>query len=131
SASDTGDKASPLVQFFNGVLNIDSASAPASRTASARRAACRSRSTTSVAGNSQALHAHGRRIGAVAEDEVVSRGEALEYFAQMAGDGDFAHRICEHAVLDPKPRGAAAIVAGHQIDADTDQVGDKESFRDR
>src|SRR5580704_3862157 len=130
SASDTGDSASPLVQFFNGVLNIDSASAPASRTASARRAACCLRSTTSVAGNSQALHAHGRRIGAVTEDEVVSRREALEYFAQMPGDGDFAHRICEYAVLDPKPRGAAAIVAGHQIDSDADQIGDIETVGD-
>src|SRR5580704_13358013 len=129
SASDTGDSASPLVQFFSGVLNIDSASAPASRTASARRAACRSRSTTSVAGNSQALHAHRRRIGAVTEDEVVSRRQALEYFGQMPGDGDFAHRICEHAVLDPKTGGATAIVAGHQIDADADQVGDKETVR--
>src|ERR1700734_2501087 len=113
SASDTGDNASPLVQFFNGVLNIDSASRPASRTASARRCACRCRSTTSVAGNSQALHAHGRRIGAVAEDEVVARRQALEYFGQMSGDGDFAHRISELAVLDPKTRSAAAIVAGH------------------
>src|ERR1700686_4335671 len=130
SASDTGDNASPLVQFFNGVLNIDSASAPASRTASARRAACCCRSTTSVAGNSQALHAHRRRIGAVTEDEVVRRRQALEYFAQMPGDGDFAHRICEHAVLDPKTRGAAAIVAGHQIDADADQVGDIETVGD-
>src|SRR6202023_3602244 len=130
SASDTGDKASPLVQFFNGVLNIDSASAPASRTASARRAAWRCRSTTSVAGNSQALHAHGRRIGAVTEDEVGWGREALEYFAQMPGDGDFAHRISEHAILDPKPRGAAAIVAGYQIDADADQVGDIKTVGD-
>src|SRR5258708_23603243 len=116
SASDTGDKASPLVQFFSGVLNIDNASAPASRTASARRADCCCRSTTSVAGNSQALHAHGRRIGAVAEGEVVRRRQALEYFGQPAGDGDFAHRIGERAVLDPKTRRAAAIIAGHQID---------------
>src|SRR5579862_5564388 len=99
SASDTGDSASPLVQFFNGVLNIDSAKAPASRTASASRAACCCRSTTSVAGNSQALHAHGRRIGAVAEGEVVRRHETLEYFREVAGDGDFAHRISQHAVL--------------------------------
>src|SRR5580692_351182 len=130
SASDTGDKASPLVQFVSGVLNIDSASAPASRTASARRAACCSRSTTSVAGNSQALHAHRRRIGAVTEDEVVSRRKALEYFGQMPGDGDFTHRISEHAVLDPKTRGAAAIVAGHQIDTDADQVGDIKTIGD-
>src|ERR1700692_1197452 len=130
SASDTGDKASPLVQFFSGVLNIDKARAPASRTASARRAACFCRSTTSVAGNSQALHAHRRRIGAVTEDEVVSRCEALEYFGEMPGDGDFTHWKSKLAVLDPKPRGAAAIVAGHQIDADADQVGDIETVRD-
>src|SRR5580692_5796621 len=130
SASDTGDKASPLVQFFNGVLNIASASAPASRTASARRAVCRFRSTTSVAGNSEALHAHGRRIGAVAEDEVVSRRQALEYFGQVPGDGDFAHRKSERAVLDPKSGGAAAIVAGHQVDAHADQVGDIETVGD-
>src|SRR6202049_3148827 len=99
SASDTGDNASPLVQFFNGVLNIDSASAPASRTASARRAACCLRSTTSMAGNSQALHAHGRRIGAVAEGEIVRRRQAFEYFGEVSGDGDFAHRKSELAVL--------------------------------
>src|SRR5580693_894367 len=127
SASDTGDKASPLVQFFSGVLNIASAKAPASRTASARRAACCCRSTTSVAGNSEALHAHGRRIGAVAEDEVVRRRQALEYFGEVPGDSDFAHRISELAILDPKSRGAAAIIAGHQVDAHADQVGDIET----
>src|SRR5258708_19261446 len=130
SAADSGDKASPLVQLFSGVLNIDNANAPASRTLFARRAACCVRPTPSVAGNSQALHAHGRRIGAVAEGEIVRRRQALEYFGEVTGDGDFTHRIGQHAVFDPKTRRAAAIVAGHQVDADADQVGDIEAVGD-
>jgi len=128
SASETGDKASPC-QFFSGVLNIASASAPASRTASARPAACRCRSTTSVAGNSQALHAYGRRIGAVAEDEVVSRRQALEYFGQMPAMVTSLTGKVSVPFSIQKPS-AAAIVASHQVDADPDQVGDIEAVRD-
>src|SRR5262249_50744051 len=104
SASDTGEAASPLVQLFSGVPNIDRANRPASRTLAASRAASRCRST-SVAGNNQALHAHGRCIGAIAEGEVASRREALEYLGEMAGDGDFAHRISQRAALDPEAGG--------------------------
>jgi len=58
----TGDDVGPLVQLRIGVRNIESASAPASRTDAARRAAARAAST-SMTGNSQTLHAQRRRMG--------------------------------------------------------------------
>src|SRR5580704_18303667 len=100
SASETGDCASPLVQLFSGFRNIDSANAPASRTLSSRRAACCCRST-SLAGNSHTLQTDRRRIRAVAEYEIVRRRQAHEDIGEMPGDGDFAHRIGQFAVLDP------------------------------
>src|ERR1700722_9309178 len=129
SASDTGDCASPLVQFFSGVLNIESASAPASRTLAWSRAACRCRST-SLAGNSQALYADGRRVGAVTEHEIVGRHEALEDLREMPGDGHLAHREGRLAVLDPEARGAAAVIAGDEVDAHADQAGDVKTVLD-
>src|SRR5690348_11567618 len=89
SASLTGDDA-PLVQLFSGAPNIASASAPASRTHAASRAASAASSAGSVAGNGQALDAQGRRVGAVAEFQIVRRREALEYVEQAAGDGHLA-----------------------------------------
>src|SRR5580700_5525246 len=102
SASQTGDEA-PLVQFFKGVPNMERASAPASRTLDARCWAARARSTVSVARNSQALHADGRSVGAVAEGKIVRRFETLEHFEQLPGDRDLAHRVGQFAVLDPEP----------------------------
>src|SRR5581483_2754161 len=130
SASLTGDSDGPLVQFFSGVWNSERASAPASRTALASRAANGTRSSTSVACNSEALHAQRRRIGAVAEGQVVRRREACEHFVEMAGDGDFADRIGPHAVLDPEAGGAAAVLAGHGVDAHADQIGDVKAVLD-
>src|SRR5579863_7681173 len=82
SASLTGDEA-PLVHCLSGVPNSDSANAPASRTAAAKPSARRTASDDSLAGNSQTLHAHGRRVGAVAENEIVCRCEAFEDLRQM------------------------------------------------
>src|ERR1700722_5136510 len=129
SASETGDEA-PLVQFFSGVPNRESASAPASRTDAARRSAARVRSTPSVACNRQALQAHGRRVRPVTECQIVRWFEASEHFQELAGDRDFAHRISQFAILDPETGGAAAIIARHHVDTHADQAGDKEAILD-
>src|SRR5688500_11727452 len=102
SASDTGEDA-PLVQFFSSVRNSDNASAPALRTASVSKAASRasiSRVTIPSCPRSaltsakrQSLDANRRRIDAVTELQIVGRDHRLEYFEQMSGDRDLAHRI--------------------------------------
>ena len=48
----------------------------------------------------------------------------------MAGDCHLAHRIGQFAVLDPETRGAAAVIAGHQVGAHADQVGHVEAVLD-
>src|SRR5580693_3537404 len=98
SASLTGEEA-PLIQFFSGVPNMDSASRPASRTEAPSTSTARAVSSASMAGNGETLYAQRRRVGAVAEDEIVGRFEALEYFQQVSGDGHFADRISQLAVL--------------------------------
>src|SRR5215468_10726543 len=130
SASHTGEFL-PLVQFRTGAPNLPSASAPASRTAlSIQPVSLATEMSASVTGNGETLHAHGRGIGAVAEREVVGRRQRAEHIEQVAGDGDLAHRIGEFAALDPEAGGAAAVVAGHQVDAHADQIVDVESFLD-
>src|SRR6476661_8198214 len=84
SASETGEDA-PLVQFFNSVRNSERARPPASRTVSfsnwesrAKLAAC----TLSASAKRQSLDAHGRRINAVTERQVVGDHHRLEYLQQ-------------------------------------------------
>src|SRR5580704_14874299 len=48
----------------------------------------------------------------------------------MSGDGDLADRKSALAVLDPETGRAAAVIAGHQIDALADQFGDVEAVLD-
>src|SRR5579863_3670847 len=119
SASLTGDDPA-LVHDLIGLLNIFSASMPASRTQTASSAAVLAGSMTSVAGNGHALNAQGRRVYAVAKDQVVRRDETGEHFGKMPGDGDFAHRIGALAVFDPESGSATAIIPGYQIDAHAD-----------
>src|SRR6266446_2460000 len=111
SASLTGDD-SPLIHCRNGCRKVRSATSPAARTvsASAGASALRLRSTS---GNGQPLDAHRRRVGAIAELEIVSGLKRSEYCDQIARDRDFAHRVAAAAILDPEPRRAAAVVAGH------------------
>src|SRR3954470_23975508 len=109
SASETGDDA-PLVQFFSSVRNSDRASAPASRTVSASSALLRATAAllsirASASANRQPLDAQRRRIDAVAEFQVVGRGERFEHLEQMSGDRHFADRIGDLAVIDPEPGG--------------------------
>src|SRR3954467_552482 len=116
SASDTGEE-TPLVQFFSSVRNSDSASAPASRTASASSAPSPAmirslRLSALTSANRQSLDAQRRRIDAVAEFQIVGRRERFEHLDQMTGDGHFAHRKGNLAVLDPESGCAAAVIAG-------------------
>src|SRR5947208_1909360 len=131
SASDTGDEA-PLVQFFSSVRNSDSASAPASRTVSVSSAASRAmfRSRASTTAKRQSLDAHGRRIDAVAEFQIVGRRQRFEDRQQMACNRHLADGIGDLAVLDPETGGAAAVIAGDAVDAGADQVGDVETLLD-
>src|SRR5882757_2062288 len=125
SASDTGDEA-PLIQFFNSVRNSDSASAPASRTVSVSSAASRALipSRVSASAKRQALDAHRRRIDAIAEFQIVGGRQRFEHRQQVPRDRHLAYGIGDLAVLDPESGCAAAVVAGHAIDAGADQVGD-------
>src|SRR3954447_15128487 len=103
SASETGDEA-PLVQFFSSVRNSDSASAPASRTVSVSSAASRALIDSSVSASAkrQALDAHGRRIDAVAEFQIVGRRQRLEDRQQRTSGRHLADGIGDLAVLDPE-----------------------------
>src|SRR6059058_205752 len=105
SASDTGDDL-PLIHCLSSVLNMRSASAPASRTASVNNALSRTRAG-SAASNGETFDPHGRGIQAVAERQIVGRGQRLEDLEQVPRDRDFADRVGDLAVLDPEPAGAA------------------------
>src|SRR5215472_1697478 len=127
SASETGEF-SPLVQVCIGVRKERSASAPASRTAASKCEA--SWPTFSYAGNGEALDTNGRRVGAIAKGEIVGRGQRPEHLQQMTGDRHLTHRVGQLTVLDPKPGGAATVVAGHDIGAHADQIGDVQALGD-
>src|SRR5690242_15519904 len=84
-------------------------------------------STISRPGDGQALDSHRRRIGRALELQVAGRSHVQEHVLQVPGHGDAAHGPRKLAVLDPEARGAAAVVAGHAVDAEADQVGDVEA----
>src|SRR5262245_63893307 len=84
----------------------------------------------SSAGNGETLHAHRRRIGPETELQIVRGKECLEHVDQISGDRYFADWITAFAILDPEAAGAAAVVAGHVIDAHTDEVGDVKALGD-
>src|SRR5262249_23638465 len=128
SASLTGEEA-PLIQLVGSRRKVRSATAPASRTANARRSRSTTRSASSAA-NGETLHAHGGRIGCETKSQIVGRKERLELVDQVSGDRPLADRVAALAVLDPEAAGAAAVVAGHVIDAHADQVGDVEALGD-
>src|SRR5260370_10846970 len=134
SASDTGEDA-PLVQFFSSVRNSDNASAPAYGTVSASNAASRVRISSCIASaltsaKRQSLDAHRRSIDAITEFQVVGGHQRFEYLEKMPRDRHLAHRIGDLAIFNPETGCAAAVVAGHAIDARTNQVGDVKSLLD-
>src|SRR5690348_11497103 len=87
-------------------------------------ASSRARSeASSLAGNSQILHGHRRRICAIPELKIVGRGQCAEYLLQMPGDGDLAHRIGCLAVFNPEPGRAAAVVTGDYVGPGPDEIG--------
>src|SRR4051812_8781209 len=121
SASETGDEA-PLVQVFNSVWNIESASLPASRTTSLSKLASRVRSAVPEpwilpSSKRQSLDAHRRRVDAIAEFQVVGRRHRLEDLEQMARYRHLAHGVTDLAIFDPEAGCAAAVVAGNAVDA--------------
>ncbi len=91
----TPARSSPLVQLLDVGAEHASARArrPRARRAELSASAASFALSASVAGNGQSLDAHGRRIGAVAELEIVRRRQRAEDVEQMAGDGHLADRI--------------------------------------
>src|ERR1700751_372112 len=134
SASQTGDDDGPLVHCLIGLPNIDRAKLPASRTGALSCAAARAEISAvplaSMAGNGETLHAHGRRVGGIAEDQIVGRLKTGKHLGEVSGYCDLADRISRRAVDDPKSGRAAAVIAGHQVDAGADQVGDIKAILD-
>src|SRR5262245_31135891 len=126
SASLTGEE-TPLIQFAGWRRKVRSATSPASRTAKARRSR---NATASSAANGETLHTHGRRIGGETEFQIVRGNECLEHVDQISGDGHLADGVAAFSVLDPEAAGTAAVVAGHVIDADADEVGEVETLGD-
>src|SRR5690606_67805 len=53
--------------------------------------------------------------------------DLAEHVGQIAGNGDFLHRVLDFAVFDPIPEGAPGIVARDVVDALPDELGDQES----
>src|SRR6266545_1325298 len=78
----------------------------------------------------QPLDSHRRRVGRTLELQIVGRGHVEEHVLEVPRHRDAAHRPGELAVLDPEARRAAAVVAGHRVDAEADQVGDVEAALD-
>src|SRR3954471_2249827 len=68
------------------------------------------------AGRAAAAHQH------VAAD----RADALEHVSQITGDGDLLHRIADLAAFDPVAGGAARVVAGDEVDAVAEELGDEQ-----
>src|SRR5258705_7484091 len=80
--------------------------------------------------NRQTLDAQRGSVDAIAKFQIVGWRQRLEYFEKMACDRHLAHRIGDLAILDPEAGCAAAVVAGHAVDAGADQVADVKSGPD-
>src|SRR5258706_7720136 len=83
---------------------------------------------SSLSGNRHPLDAQGRCIRAVAEHEIVRRGERAVHVFEIAGNGDLADAVSELSVLDPESGGATRIVARHAVHAHADQLSDVEAL---
>ncbi len=131
SASVTGEPP-VLVQFLSCASGTCcAASAPASRTAASSSSLSGARAIGSGARNGQALPSarSARWCRSGIRDRSRASSEA-KMSLRCPGDRDLAHRIGEFAVLDPQARRAAAVVAGDEVGAHADQVGDVEAVRD-
>src|SRR5262245_20807983 len=81
----------------------------------------------SVPGDGHALDENRAAGAAAAHHDVVADGaDAAEHVAQVAGDGDLLHREADLAALDPVAGGAARVVAGDEVDALAEQLGDEQ-----
>src|SRR2546426_3316337 len=66
------------------------------------------------------------RAAAAYEHIAAHRDDALEHVAQVAGDGDLLDRKLDLAAVDPVARGAARIIAGHQVYPLAQELGDQQ-----
>src|SRR5688572_7876477 len=96
----------------------------------ASRAASRNRSRSalpewmvSTAGKGHAFDQERWACRAVVAIEIARRDHPQEHVLQVRGDGDFRDRPGEFAILDPETRCAAAVFAGHHVDALTEHLG--------
>ncbi len=62
-----------------------------------------------------------RGVDAVFDFQIIGGAQVREHIVQVAGNGDLADRVGDFAIFDPETTGPARIVAGHAIDAKTDQ----------
>src|SRR3970040_412167 len=78
--------------------------------------------------NRHVLHQHRATAARTAHHEVAAGArDAAEHVAQVAGDGDFLHRVGDLALLHPVAGRAATIVAGHQVDAVAEELRDQQA----
>jgi len=51
-------------------------------------------------------------------------GDGAEHVAQIACDGDFLDRVADLTAFDPEAGCATRVIAGDEVDARADQLGD-------
>src|SRR5688572_2304251 len=82
-----------------------------------------------VAGDGHALYQDRTARAAVARHYVAAyRRDSVEHLPQIAGDGDLLDREADLAALHPVAGRAARVVAGHEVDALSHQLGDEQTF---
>ena len=72
-----------------------------------------------------------RRVGEAtdaAKFQVVGDGgDVVEHLLQVAGDGDLLDGEGQLPVFNPQTGGAAGVIAGHHVDAESHQLRDIEA----
>src|SRR3546814_7984351 len=90
---------------------------PPQRLAAIRPASRAILETSSSTGDDHPFGPDCRNIDPAAMFQVVGGHQGLEHIDQVSRDGDFGNRRRDFTILDEEAGGAAAIVAGHRIDA--------------
>ena len=72
----------------------------------------------------------GEAIGAAELQVVADFGDVEQHVFQVAGDRDLFDRKGQFAVLDPQAAGAAREIAGDQVHAEAEKLGDEQAFLD-
>ena len=82
-----------------------------------------------MTGEREAVDEHRAAAYDAADFDVgADRADFLEQIAQIARDRDFVDRMHDLAALDPEPRGAPRVVAGHDVHTLSEQLADDEAL---